>query len=78
MEGWMRSQGSSRRDAMTQGMKTQEPAEKEGGGFLHRLFERASTSDAHSASGAKAALDLPIFKGSFFAGTGCRWCGIFC
>ena len=36
---------------MSQGIKTQEQTEKEGGGFLHHLFERASTSDVHSASG---------------------------
>jgi hypothetical protein len=47
---------------MSQGIKTQEPKEKEGGGFLHRLFDwdahGTSTSDADSASGGKAALDL--------------------
>lgn len=53
---------------MTQGIKTQEPKEKEGGGFLHHLFERASGSAVHSASGAKPALDLDDIQGFILRG----------
>jgi deferrochelatase/peroxidase EfeB len=53
---------------MSQGIKTQEPKEKEGGGFLHHLLERASTSDVHSASGAKSALDLNDIQGFILRG----------
>ena len=53
---------------MSQDIKTQEQTEKEGGGFLHRLFERVSTSDVHSASGAKSALDLNDIQGFILRG----------
>lgn len=50
--------------------KAEEPKEKEGGGLLHRLFERlthgASTSEADSA--AKAALDLRDIQGIILRG----------
>jgi deferrochelatase/peroxidase EfeB len=53
---------------MSQGIKTQEQKEKEGGGFFHRLFERASTSDVHSVSGAKSALNLNDIQGFILRG----------
>ena len=53
---------------MSQGIKTQELKENEGGGFLHHLFERASTSDVRSATGAKSALDLNDIQGFILRG----------
>lgn len=52
--------------------KTQEPKEKDGGGLLHRLFERVthgpSTSDGDSTSSGKTALDLRDIQGIILRG----------
>src|ERR1700749_3965937 len=52
--------------------KTQEPKEKDGGGLLHRLFDRVthgpSTSDGDSTSSGKAALDLRDIQGIILRG----------
>jgi hypothetical protein len=53
---------------MSQVIKTQKLKEKEGRGFLHHLFERATTSDVPSAPGAKSALDLNDIQGFILRG----------
>jgi len=53
---------------MSEGIKTLDSKEKEGGGFLSNLFERASTSDVHSASRAKPTLDLDDIQGFILRG----------
>ena len=57
---------------MSQDIKTDEPIEKEGEGFLRRLFDRighdASSPDAHSGSDRKSALDLGDIQGIILRG----------
>jgi deferrochelatase/peroxidase EfeB len=53
-------------------IKTHDPKGKEGGGFLHRLFEwgghETSASDAQSASAPKSTLDLGDIQGIILRG----------
>lgn len=70
--GGTRCWSSKTQETKEHDTKEQEPTEKDGGGLLHRLFERVahgtSASEGDSASSGKAALDLRDIQGIILRG----------